>query len=110
MKRTKGKTRTNKTMVDAEEEARKANGTEREETMVEPFEEEAKVVATEVKGTTTTTTMMEEVVATTMEAEVVEATTMDIRTTIIRGTNNTPNCISSNKCLLQFHCLIQQAV
>ena len=49
-------------------------------------------------------------VATTTEAEVAEATTMYIRTTSIRGTNNTSSRISSNKCLRRFHCLIQQAV
>ena len=108
--------RENRTMVDAEDEAGKANKTEIKLTMVEPLKKEAEVVVVEakakeeVKGGTTTTAMVEEVVATTTEAEVVEATTMDIRTTSIRGTNNTPSHISSNKCLQQFHCLIQQAV
>ena len=67
--------------------------------------EEARVVTVveaavdEAKEATTTTTMVEEAVATTMEAEVAKATTMGTRTTSIRGTNNTPSFISSNKCL-----------
>ena len=63
--------------------------------------------AEEAEEASATTTMVEEVVATTMEAEVVETTTMDTRTTSIRGTINTLSHISNNKCLLQFHCLIQ---
>ena len=102
-------------MVNVEEEAGKANKTEKEPTMVEPLEEEAlaKVAAEEeavVEEAAATTTMAEEAVATTMEAEVAKAATMDIRTTSIRGTNNTPSRISSNKCLRRFHCLIQQAI
>ena len=82
--------------------------------MVEPLEEEVMVVVTEAeeeaKGAKTTTTMVEEVVSIRTEVEVAKATTMDTRTTCIRGTDNTPSHISSNKCLQQFHCLIQQAV
>ena len=63
MKRTEGNTRTNKTMINAEEEAGKAEGTEKEPTIVEPVEEEVEVVPTEAEeeaeGATTTTTMVE---------------------------------------------------
>ena len=51
MKRTKGKTRTNKTVADVEEEAGEANGTEKEPTMVEPLEEEVVVVAAAAEET-----------------------------------------------------------
>ena len=98
-------------------EAGEGNGTETEPTMVEPLEEEAVVVveaAVEeavVEEDTTTTKMVEEAVVTTMEAEVAEATTMDIRITLIRGTNNKRSHISNNnKCLQQFHCPIPQEV
>ena len=49
IKRTKGKTRTNKTMAGAEEEAGEAIGTGKESTMVEPLEEEVMVGAAEAE-------------------------------------------------------------
>ena len=96
-------------MVDEEEEAGEAKETEIGMTMVEPLEEKAAVAAVEeAEVATATTTMVEEVVATTTEAEVAEATTTNIRATRIKGTNNMPSHISSNKYLQQFHCLILQ--
>ena len=95
-------------------EARKANRTKTEPTMVEPLQEEVVVVVAAaveeavVEEATTTTTMVEEVVATTPAAEVAEATTMDTRIIRIKETNNMPSRISSNQYLQQCHCLIPQ--
>ena len=90
-------------MVDMENEAGNSNEIEIEPTMVEPLEEEAEMAVgeaeEEAEGATTTTTMVEEGMTTTMKADVVEATTTDIRTTSIMGSNNTPSRTSSNKYL-----------
>ena len=86
---------------------------EREETMA-LVEETKPVVVAEVavveeagETSTATATILEEVVTALMEAEeVAEGTTTGTTTTSIRGINNTPSCISNNKYLRQFLCLI----
>ena len=64
----------------------------------------------EVEGATTTTTMVEEVVATSMEAEAADDATMSTRSTSIRGINSTLSHLSNSQCLEQFYCPIQRPV
>ena len=86
-----------------------AVGTEKEETMT--LEEEvvtAEVAAVEeAEEATATKTMQEEVMATSMEAEAVEAITMDIRTTSISQINTLSRISNNHRCPQRYHCCTQ---
>ena len=101
-------------MASVEAEAGAATETKRNKRIEASVEEDAVDAMVEAEEeaveATTTTTMVQEVVATTTEAEVAEATTMDTRTTSIRVINNTHSHIFSSKCLQQFCYLIQHPV
>ena len=108
MKRTR---RTSQTIVNVEAGA-DATEIEREETMALEEEvvvaEEAEAAVEEAEEATATTTMQEEGVATSMEAEAAKGTTMGTRTTSVSGINNTRSRTSiSHRCLQPYPCHTQ---